>query len=60
MSQIFTVTIYCFSYPLYNVHYFAVKQYYNLRQTILSLKTNNRIIDLTQKIFQKIWNMFFL
>ena len=26
----FTVTIYCFSYPLYNVHYFAVKQYYNL------------------------------
>ena len=27
---IFTVTIYCFSYPLYNVDYFAVKQYYNL------------------------------
>ena len=26
----FTVTIYCFSNPLYNVRYFAVKQYYNL------------------------------
>ena len=45
MSKIFTVTIYFFSYPFYNMHYFAVKQYYNLLLTILSLKTNNRIIN---------------